>query len=46
MTEFKIALLRAKMVAKKHICRAVEMLIKAGLAFADAVRMSLIFAGA
>jgi len=41
---FKIALTRAKMIARKHITRAVQLLMDAGMKFADAMRVSLIFA--
>ena len=45
-TAFRIAILRAKMLAKRHICRAVEVLLSAGIKFSDACRMSVVFAGA
>ena len=44
MTTFRIAILRAKMIARKHITRAVQLLMDAGMKFADAMRVSLIFA--
>ena len=43
---FKIALLRAKFVARRCLARAVEILMNAGIKFVDACRMAAIFAAA
>ena len=43
---FKVQVLRAKLVARRCLARAVEILMSIGIRFEDAGRMALIFEAA